>query len=261
MTTLEITYRQINELNRHENNARTHSKEQIEQIINSINEFGWTNPVLIDENDVIIAGHGRLEAAIKLGINKVPCIILSGLSETQKRAYLIADNQLALNAGWDINILQTEIEALKLDNFDIDLLGFSDEDFQKMTDELCLAESDSKTSDDNPYTKNVATPLYEPQGDKPELSDMYQTEKFNQLISKINSSKVETSVKNFLISAAYRHVQYNYEAIANFYAHSSKEIQELMEDSALVIIDFNKAIEQGYINLSTEVEGYYAQEH
>lgn len=137
MTTLEITYRQINELNWHENNARTHSKEQIEQIINSINEFGWTNPVLIDENDVIIAGHGRLEAAIKLGINEVPCIILSGLSETQKRAYLIADNQLALNAGWDISILQAEIEDLKLNDFDIDLLGLSESDLDKIFPNEC----------------------------------------------------------------------------------------------------------------------------
>lgn len=261
MTTLKIIYRRINELKQHENNARTHSTEQIEQIVNSINEFGWTNPILIDEHDVIIAGHGRLEAAIKLGIEDVPCIILSGLSETQKRAYLIADNQLALNAGWDIEILQAEIEALKIDDFDINLLGFSDEDFQKMREGLSLSESNSKASDDNPYTKNVATPLYEPQGEKPELSDMYQTEKLNQLLSKINSSNIDDSVKKFLVSAAYRHVQFNYEAIANFYAHSDKEVQELMEDSALVIIDFNKAIEQGYINLSSEVDNYYAQEH
>lgn len=132
MTTLKIIYRRINELKQHENNARTHSTEQIEQIVNSINEFGWTNPILIDEYDVIIAGHGRLEAAIKLGIEDVPCIILSGLSETQKRAYLIADNQLALNAGWNLDILQSEIEALKLDNFDIDLLGFNQSDLDKI---------------------------------------------------------------------------------------------------------------------------------
>jgi len=132
MTTLKITHRRINELKRNENNARTHSTEQIEQIANSINEFGWTNPILIDEHDIVIAGHGRLEAAIKLGIEDVPCIILSGLSETKKRAYLIADNQLALNAGWDLDILQAEIEAIKIDNFDIDLLGFSQSDLDKI---------------------------------------------------------------------------------------------------------------------------------
>ena len=132
MTNLAITYHKVSELRKHNKNARTHSEFQINQIVNSINEFGWTNPILIDEHNTIIAGHGRLDAAELMGIGEVPCIVLSGLSEIQKRAYLIADNQLALNAGWDINILQAEIAALKLNDFDIDLLGFSDSEINKM---------------------------------------------------------------------------------------------------------------------------------
>lgn len=132
MTNLTITYHKVSELRKHNKNARTHSEFQINQIVNSINEFGWTNPILIDEHNTIIAGHGRLDAAELMGIGEVPCIGLSGLSEIQKRAYLIADNQLALNAGWDINILQAEIVALKLNDFDIDLLGFSDSEINKM---------------------------------------------------------------------------------------------------------------------------------
>lgn len=132
MTNLVITYHKVNELRKHNKNARTHSEFQINQIVNSIRKFGWTNPILIDEHKTIIAGHGRLDAAELIGIDEVPCIVLSGLSEIQKRAYLIADNQLALNAGWDINILQAEIEALKLNDFDIDLLGFSDSEINKI---------------------------------------------------------------------------------------------------------------------------------
>ena len=132
MTNLVITYHKVSELRKHNKNARAHSEFQINQIVNSINEFGWTNPILIDEHNTIIAGHGRLDAAELMGIDDVPCIVLSGLSEIQKRAYLIADNQLALNAGWDINILQAEIVALKLNDFDIDLLGFSDSEINKM---------------------------------------------------------------------------------------------------------------------------------
>lgn len=132
MTNLVITYHKVSELRKHNKNARAHSEFQINQIVNSINEFGWTNPILIDEHNIIIAGHGRLDAAELMGISEVPCIGLSGLSEIQKRAYLIADNQLALNAGWDINILQAEIVALKLNDFDIDLLGFSDSEINKM---------------------------------------------------------------------------------------------------------------------------------
>ena len=106
-------------------NSRTHSEEQVSQIMASIREFGFTNPLLIDEKDEIIAGHGRLLASQRLKLKEVPCIILSGLSDAQKRAYSIADNKLALNAGWDEDMLRLEIEDLNLGGFDIDLLGFS----------------------------------------------------------------------------------------------------------------------------------------
>lgn len=110
------------------NNSRTHSDEQVAQIAASIKEFGFTNPVLIDEDNGVIAGHGRIMAAKKLGIEKVPCIVLSGYTEAQKKAYIIADNQLALNAGWDMETLKLELENLNELDFDIDLLGF-DSDF------------------------------------------------------------------------------------------------------------------------------------
>lgn len=106
------------------NNSRTHSDEQVAQIAASIKEFGFTNPVLIDGEGGIIAGHGRVMAARKLGLNEVPCIVLSHLSEAQKKAYIIADNQLPLNAGWDLDMLRVEIETLQEMDFDLDLLGF-----------------------------------------------------------------------------------------------------------------------------------------
>ncbi len=109
-------------------NSRTHSDEQVNQIASSIKEFGFTNPILIDEDGGVIAGHGRIEAAKKLSINELPCIILDGLTDAQKKAYVITDNQLALNAGWNEELLKLEIESLKELDFDIDLLGF-DEDF------------------------------------------------------------------------------------------------------------------------------------
>jgi len=107
-------------------NSRTHSDAQVAQIAASIKEFGWTNPILIDGENTIIAGHGRLLAARKLGMESVPAIILDHLSKAQQRALVIADNQLALNAGWDIDMLKAEIEDLNLENFDLSLLGFDD---------------------------------------------------------------------------------------------------------------------------------------
>ena len=107
-------------------NSRSHSDAQVAQVAASIREFGFTNPVLIDGADGIIAGHGRVLAARKLGLEKVPCIRLAHLSETQKRAYIIADNKLALNAGWDEEMLGLELAELREVDFDLDVVGFDE---------------------------------------------------------------------------------------------------------------------------------------
>jgi len=109
------------------NNSRTHSDEQVMQVASSIKEFGFTNPILIDGEGGIIAGHGRLMAAKKLGLGEVPCIRLGHLTEAQRKAYVIADNQLALNSGWDLDVLKVEMERLEELDFNIDLLGFDDD--------------------------------------------------------------------------------------------------------------------------------------
>lgn len=112
----------------YEKNTRTHSPEQINKIAASITEFGWTNPILIDGDNNVIAGHGRIMAAKQLGITEVPAIDLSHLSATQRRAYIIADNQLALESGWNEDLLAQELADLKLDGFDLSLIGFADSD-------------------------------------------------------------------------------------------------------------------------------------
>lgn len=113
-------------------NSRTHSDEQVAQIAASIREFGFTNPVLIDGEDGIIAGHGRVLGARKLGLDSVPCVRLDHLTETQKRAYIIADNKLALNAGWDEEMLALEFEELRGDDFDLSLTGFAEDDLSRL---------------------------------------------------------------------------------------------------------------------------------
>lgn len=132
---MEIVYKNVDELIAYENNSRTHSKEQIEQICNSINDFGFTNPILIDENNMIIAGHGRLEAGRKLGMEELPCIVLKDLTEVQKRAYVIADNKLALNAGWNEELLKEELKNLKELDFDLSLIGFKDDEIEDIIEE------------------------------------------------------------------------------------------------------------------------------
>ncbi len=129
------------------NNARTHSDEQVSQIAQSITEFGFTNPVLIDKQGGIIAGHGRLLAAIELGLSEVPTITLTGLSELQKRAYVLADNKIAENAGWNDALLKVELDALELSGFDIDFLGFSLDDV--VIDDL----NDDNSDNDKPIKR------------------------------------------------------------------------------------------------------------
>lgn len=124
MTEMQIIQRKIEDLIPYLKNSRTHSQEQIAQIAASIKEFGWTNPILIDGNNGIIAGHGRIMAARKLKYKEVPTIELKDLTETQRKAYIIADNRLALNAGWDNEMLTIELNDLLADGFALDILGF-----------------------------------------------------------------------------------------------------------------------------------------
>ena len=121
---ITITQRSVGDLIPYARNSRTHSDEQVAQIAASIKEFGWTNPILVDAEGVVIAGHGRLMAARKLGYTEVPTIELSEMTETQKKAYVIADNRLALNAGWDNEMLTIELNELLADGYALDILGF-----------------------------------------------------------------------------------------------------------------------------------------
>jgi len=145
---LTIAYKKIKELIPYCNNSRTHSDEQVLQIASSIKEFGFTNPVLIDDQGGIIAGHGRIMAAQKLKMEEVPTITLSDLSEAQKKAYIIADNKLALNSGWDDELLKIELEQLKELDFDLGLIGFDEIELGNMfLDGEDLTEPDSSTKE------------------------------------------------------------------------------------------------------------------
>lgn len=138
-------------------NARTHSPEQIAQIVKSIQEFGFTNPVLVDEHGGVIAGHGRVMAAKQLNMEQVPCLRLAWLSDVQKRAYILADNKLAENSGWDQAMLDSELDFLKIHDFDLDTLGFEID-----SEELLHAEPEQKseTSEVNDvFWINITGPL------------------------------------------------------------------------------------------------------
>lgn len=145
---------EIEKLKPYKNNARTHSDEQIEKIAKSMKEFGFINPILVDGNLNVIAGHGRILGAKKLGMKEVPCLFIEDLTEEQKRAYIIADNRLAEDAGWDKELLKIELEDLKNMNFDITLTGFELEDFDFSMDETEVIEDEfDETVPEEPTSK------------------------------------------------------------------------------------------------------------
>lgn len=164
---MKIVYKKVNDLIPYINNSRTHSEEQINQIVASINEFGFTNPLLIDEKDNIIAGHGRLLASKKLKMEEVPCIVLSGLTEAQKKAYIIADNKMALNAGWDDELLKLELENLKELDFDLELTGFNVDEL----DDIFQVEEEQEIVEDD-------FDIEPPEEPKAKLGDIYQLGKW-----------------------------------------------------------------------------------
>jgi hypothetical protein len=152
---LIVERRSIDRLIPYIRNARTHSEEQIAQVAASIVEFGWTNPILVGADGVIIAGHARLLAARKLGMTEVPVIVLEHLTETQRRALVLADNRLALNAGWDEEMLRVELESLQEDGFDLDIVGFTDdeiEDLLRDSEQLVEGGTDEDSVPETPET-------------------------------------------------------------------------------------------------------------
>lgn len=150
----------VSELIPYVRNARTHSEAQVAQIAASIREFGFLSPILVAEDNTILAGHGRLAAALKLGLKKVPCVKENHLTETQKRAYIIADNKLSLNAGWDSELLAVELSELEGADFNLDLLGFDEAELSSIFD----ADKDVN-EDDFDVEKELEEPCFSKTGD------------------------------------------------------------------------------------------------
>ena len=231
---LKIEYLPINALKPYEKNTRKHKKKDVDNIARSIKKFGMNDPIGIWKDNIIVEGHGRLLACKQLGMTEVPCVRLDHLTDEQRREYAIAHNATAEMSIWDKDFLAEELASLDLSNFDFSFLD------------------DEKK--ENPYTSKIKIPQYEVQGEQPSLDELYDTDKTDDLIAEIQISGVSEAEKQFLIEAAKRHTVFNYRNIAEYYAHASYEMQQLMERSALVIIDYEDAIANGYVRLSERLK-------
>lgn len=197
-------------------------------------KYGWVQPIVIDDDGTIVIGHCRALAAEKLGIEEVPYVVVSDLTEDEINALRIVDNKTN-ESPWDMDLLAKELPELDLSDFDFDW-DFKEKD------------------EDNPYTTAVNIPQYNIQGECPSFSEMYDNRKEKEMLSDIENSDLSEEEKEFLIAAAHRHCRFNFTAIAEYYAHASPEMQKFMEDSALVIIDMDNAIMNGYVKLSKTIE-------
>lgn len=238
---MEIIYKKIDEIKPYEKNPRKNDKA-VDLVANSIKEFGFKVPIIIDKNNVIVTGHTRYKASKKLKLEEVPCLMADDLTEEQIKAFRLADNKVSEKSEWDDILLNEELEGI---------LNLNMEDFGFLLNE---DEEESK------YTKKVEIPHYEIKGDMPLLSELYKEEKVQELLNKIDNSDVEENQKDFLRKAATRHYQFNYSKIAEYYANQDKKMQELMEESALVLIDFDNAIANGYVKLSKDMEDLFNNE-
>jgi hypothetical protein len=168
---------------------------------------------------------------------------------------VIADNKLALNAGWDEELLALELSELQELDYDLELTGFSDEEID------ALLSSDFDEPRDNKYTSKIDAPLYQPTGECPPVSALCDLTKYNELVAQIYAcDNLAPEVREFLLYAATRHIRFDFEKIAEFYAHADADVQRLMEESALIIIDFDKAIAGGYVKLTEAIAKIYAKE-
>ena len=244
MGKLNVTYVGIQDIIPYENNPRR-NEEAVPVVAESIKQFGFRNPMILDKKNVIVAGHTRYEAAKALGMTEVPVIYADDLSEEQVRKFRLVDNKTAEFAEWDIEKLQEELSYLDFDDYDFGF-GF-DDDLQEMED------------GENSYSQKTEIPQYEPTGNVVTVEMMVDSEKANGLIAEIEQADgITQEEKDFLIKAAHRHDVFNYKNIADYYSNASAECQSLMEKSGLVIIDIGDAIKNGYAKLMddlVEIEG------
>lgn len=232
---MKVLQAQISELRLDEANARKHDTKNLKAIAASLEKFGQRKPIVVHHGKVI-AGNGTLEAAKMLGWSEITITeVPENWDEDTAKAYAIADNRTAELADWNEEVLVKQLLDLEENGWDIKDFAFDD-----------LILEDDKLESDSPYQDAINVPQYQVVGEQPEIKELYKTDKYQELLSQISKANLPDDVKTFLELAASRHIVFNYKHIAEYYPHVSAEIQQLMEASALVIIDAENAIKNGY---------------
>jgi arsenate reductase-like glutaredoxin family protein len=238
----------LSDLKLNEDNPRTITEEDFSKLLRSLREFPKMmrlRPIVVDENSVVIGGNMRYRALEKLGFKMIPAawvIRAADLTEEEKDRFIIADN--VPFGRWDFERLANEWDEVQLLDWGLTIAGWD------------------KGKGPGNYTRKIKSPVYEPKGEKPSLSVLVSEERTAQLVKDIEAAETLTvDERAFLRSAAQRHTVFDYAKIAEYYCHASEEMQTLMENSGLVIIDFNRAIELGFVNIAEKIEEQFQEEY
>ena len=250
---------QIKDLKQDEHNYRKHNERNLNLIKKSVSEVGLGRSVVIDNENEIICGNGLVSTLDKNTPIKVietdgtQLVVVKRTdlkTDDEKRKQLaIMDNSTSDSSEFDLESLQADFSCEKLGEWGIDFVPVDE-----ITEEILENE-------ENIYTKKIDIPKYTPNGKKPAISELYENQKVNSLINEIEKSEVPNEIKDFLKIAATRHYKFSFKNIAEFYAQSDKKIQELFEKQALVLIDFNSALENGYVNLCKDIREVLTEDY
>lgn len=235
-------------------NVRLHNERNIETIKASLKQFGQRLPLVVQEDGMIVrAGNGRLQAAKELGWTHIAAVVVDE-SSVEATAFAIADNRTAELAEWDAENLAALIADIPEDL--IGAVGFNEDELSEL-----LKEAEEEDAVGDQYTRKVEIPIYEPEGEKPDVKELTDLKTFKELKDQIDAADLPDEVADFLRMAAARHIVFDYQTIANYYAHAEPEVQALMERSALVIVDVDQAIEHGFLKLNERFEEAFRKDY
>lgn len=241
----------LSELKKNPNNPRLIKDEKFKKLVQSLHDFPQMmelRPIIINGDNMVLGGNMRLAALKELNYKDMPdnwVMKASDLTPEQQKEFIIKDN---VGFGeWEWDQLANEWDIDQLEEWGLDIPIWENES--------------NNNNEDDKYTQKIDTPVYEPKNEKPKITELYNAERYKELISEIDNSSIDNDVKVMLKVAASRHIVFNYENMADYYANSENEVQTLMENSALVIIDFNRAIELGYVKLREEIAAQYGKDY
>lgn len=242
----------VNKLQVHPNNPR---QGDVGAVCASIEAHGFYGALVVQRStSFVLAGNHRLLAAKQLKMKKVP-VVWVDVDEEQAKRILLADNRTSDLGTYDETVLADLLKDLAATEVGLDGLGYDGDDL----DDLIMRGSDAGITAE--YSSKVESPIYEPTGKQPKVADLADVSGCMTLIEEVSNADVPDDIRSFLTLAAHRHTKFDYEAIANYYAHAPANIQRLMEASALVIIDFEQAIERGFVSLHTSISDTFGEDY